>query len=90
MSFYFKKSMKTCGFCKVFCRNEHCIVYEENMDELDKLIKKLEWTTIYTKEDLRAAYELGQKVKVDELKGKVKGAVVNGNMAGIITEKDLK
>ena len=60
------------------------------MDELDKLIKKLEWTTIYTKEDLRAAYELGQKVKVDELKEKVKGAVVNGNMAGILPEKDLK
>ena len=59
------------------------------MDELDKLIKKLEWTTIYTKEDLRAAYELGQKVKVDELKGKVKGAVVNGNMSGILSEKEI-
>lgn len=60
------------------------------MSELDKLIKKLEWTTIYTEQDLRAAFELGQKVKVDELKGKIKGTVVNGNMQGILLEKDLK
>lgn len=59
------------------------------MDEFDKLVKKLEWTTIFTEKDLREAYELGRKVKVDELKEKVKGAVVNGNMAGIITEKEL-
>lgn len=60
------------------------------MSELDKLIKSLEWTTIYTEKDLRAAFELGKSEMLKELKGKVKGAVVNGNMQGILNEKDLK
>ena len=60
------------------------------MDELDKLIKKLEWTTIYTKEDLRAAYELGKSEKTKELKTLIKARVVNGTMQPVIMEKDLK
>lgn len=60
------------------------------MDELDKLIKKISWTTIYTEQDLREAFELGKSEKLKEIKGKVKGSVVNGNMVGIVTEKDLE
>lgn len=81
--------MKPCNFCEVFCGNSHCIMYEENMNEFDKLIQKLEITTIFTKEDMKEAFELGQKVKSDEIKSKVKGMVVNGKIEGIVNEKDL-
>ena len=55
--------MKTCGFCEHFCYNQHCVVYEENMSEIELLIEKLKWTRIYTKEDLIQAYELGKAEK---------------------------
>ena len=82
--------MKTCGFCAKFCGNKHCIVYEENMSEFDKLIEKLEWTTIYTKEDMLKAFKLGESEKLKEIKAKVKGMSVNGICQGVVTEKDLE
>jgi len=33
------------------------------MSEIELLIEKLKWTTIYTKEDLIQAYELGKAEK---------------------------
>ena len=81
--------MKTCGFCAKFCYNEHCIVYEENMSEIEALIEKMKWTTIYTKEDLIEAFKLGQNTKLKELKEKVVGMDVNGTCQGILNEKDL-
>jgi uncharacterized protein (UPF0303 family) len=60
------------------------------MQEIEKLIKELEWTTIFTKADMLKAFELGKKVKTDELKNKIQGMVVNGTCQGIITEKDLE
>lgn len=81
--------MKTCGFCKTFCQNDHCIVYEENMEEFKKLIARLETTTIYTEKDMLEAFKLGQEEKLKEIKDKVRGMVVNGVMTGIVTEGDL-
>ena len=60
------------------------------MTEFDKLIEKLEYTTIFTKEDMHKAFELGEKEKLKEIKAKVHGMVVNGTIQGIVTEKDLK
>lgn len=60
------------------------------MEEFNKLIKKLEWTTIYTKEDMLKAYELGESEKLKEIKGKVKGLPVNGIVQGVVLEGDLK
>ncbi len=60
------------------------------MSEFDKLIENLSITTIFTKEDMLKAFQLGQKLKTDEIKAKVKGMVVNGTVKGIVEEKDLK
>lgn len=60
------------------------------MSEFDKLIDNLKWTTIYTKEDMLKAFELGKEVKREELKSKVQGMNVNGTCQGVIFEKELE
>lgn len=59
------------------------------MSEFDKLIENLSVTTIFTKDDMLKAFQLGQKTKTDEIKAKVRGMVVNGIIKGIVEEKDL-
>lgn len=60
------------------------------MEEFKKLIARLETTTIYTEKDMLEAFELGKSEKLKELKRKVVGMVVNGNVQGLILEKDLE
>lgn len=60
------------------------------MKEFDKLIEKLGITTIFTKDDMLKAFELGQVEKIKELKSKVTGMSVNGTIKGVVEEKDIK
>jgi hypothetical protein len=59
------------------------------MNEFNKLIEKLQWTTIYTKDDMLKAFELGKEVKAQELKTKVVGRNINGVCQGTLMENEI-
>ena len=77
----------TCKFCIESCGNSWC---GGKMSELDKLLESIKWTTICTEKEVRQAHEIGRQELLKELKAKIKGAVVNGTMKGILTEDELK